>query len=339
MSQSNFEADLLAHLEALNTPSPFIKSIKGLYDYSEVRVHLVTSIPRVCAGVKAEKHGLLRLRRVVQDLNMKSVDNESEGYETQSLEGAGASEDDERDDDLDAPQSTTKPETLRSSPGQRVLGNAHQESVYDKGELSLEICTASIGDITAKWLDCFNSCALGRVTIQVAGEDCDVPDLKLFFPSTGDVEGAHQSAQAGASNIGCHIRPWDRAPNAIKKLFHHYVSKDNGRLFHQKLIIVYNPRDTTALPNYVYVGSANLSQSAWGALDHDRRGDEATCNAKLVKCINFECGVVVPGNLIEGLLEPGTKGWLDGIVPYVQSAKQYDLHKDKPWNVSPTFSS
>jgi len=80
------------------------------------------------------------------------------------------------------------------------------------------------------------------------------------------------------------------------------------------------------------VGSANLSQSAWGALEQGKKGNEATCNTKLVKLSNFECGVVIPGHLIEGLLEPGTESWQSGVVPYVQTGKRYNLPKDRPWN-------
>jgi tyrosyl-DNA phosphodiesterase-1 len=276
--RSGFEADLLAHLQALGTPDEFVDSIRGNFDYSAVKVHLVTSVPGVCSGVKAETHGLLRLRRVVRNLDLKLPDKQ------------------------------------------------------DEGKLRLEVCAASIGNLSAKWLNGFHDCALGRQTIEVAGEDCAVPDLKLFYPTVGDVKKACDSAQLAASNIGCHTRPWNNAPNAIKNIFHHYESKDTGRLFHQKLILAYNPRDTTTQPYYVYVGSANLSQSAWGALEQDKKANEATCNVKLIKLTNFECGVVVPGHLVDGLLEEGTKTWLDGIVPYVQTTKRYDLHTDRPWN-------
>ena len=74
---SSFEADLLAHLQALGTPDIFLGSIRGMYDYSAVKVHLVTSVPGVCAGVKAEKHGLLRLRCVIQDLDLKLLETEN----------------------------------------------------------------------------------------------------------------------------------------------------------------------------------------------------------------------------------------------------------------------
>ncbi|TVY86325.1 Tyrosyl-DNA phosphodiesterase, partial [Lachnellula willkommii] len=275
---STFEAGLLAHLKALSTPDVFLDSIRGMYDYAAVKVHLVTSVPGVCAGVKAEAYGLLRLRRVIQDLDLKMPEKES-------------------------------------------------------GELRLEVCAASVGNLSAKWLNAFNDCALGKETIEVASEDCAVPDLKLFYPSIGDVKKAHESSQDAASNIGCHTRPWDKALDGIKNIFHHYDSKDTGRLFHQKLILAYNPRDTNAPPYYVYVGSANFSQSAWGALENDKKANTPpTCNIKLVKLINFECGVVIPGSLIESLLEPGTKNWQSGIVPYVQKGKRYDLPKDRPWN-------
>jgi hypothetical protein len=95
--------------------------------------------------------------------------------------------------------------------------------------------------------------------------------------------------------------------------------------------MAYNPGDTNAPPYYVYVGSANLSQSAWGALEQDKKTNEATCNTKLIKLSNFECGVVIPGGLLESLLEGGTESW-QSIVPYVQTGKKYDLPKDRPWN-------
>ncbi|TVY42889.1 Tyrosyl-DNA phosphodiesterase [Lachnellula occidentalis] len=275
---SSFETGLLAHLQALSTPDIFLDSIRGMYDYSSVKVHLVTSVPAVCGGLKAENHGLLRLRRVIRDLDLNLPGKES-------------------------------------------------------GALRLEVCAASIGNLSAKWLCNFNDCALGKELIEVAGEDSVVPDLKLFYPSVRDVKEAHESAQDAASNIGCHARPWDKVPVEIKNIFHHYESKDTGRLFHQKFILAYNPQDTNAHPYYVYIGSANFSQSAWGALENDKNAvNNATCRTKIVKLNNFECGVVIPGSLVEGLLEPGTESWQSGIVPYVQTGKRYDLPKDKPWN-------
>ncbi|KAK2596916.1 hypothetical protein N8I77_012799 [Diaporthe amygdali] len=201
-----------------------------------------------------------------------------------------------------------------------------------QGKLQLEVCAASLGNLSARWLDGFFDCALGRKYVEIT-QDCDVPsDLKLFYPTVEDVRSTDEEAQHGASNIGCHIRPWKESPKAIKDIFHHYHSKDSGKLFHQKLILAYNHTSPTSLPYYVYIGSANLSSSAWGALEKDKKENKATCDLKLIKTSNFECGVVVPGDLIESILEPGTKSWQDGIVPYDQAASKYDIGKDKPWN-------
>jgi tyrosyl-DNA phosphodiesterase-1 len=143
---SSFEADLLAHLQALGTPDIFLDSIRGMYDYSKVKVHLVTSVPGVCAGVKAEKYGLLRLRCVIQGL---------------------------------------------------ALGLAEKKS----SELRLEVCVGSVGNLSAKWLNGFYDCVLGKDTIKVAAENCAVPDFRLFYPSVVDVKRADPLAQDAASNV------------------------------------------------------------------------------------------------------------------------------------------
>lgn len=277
---TGFEADILGHMEALGAPEAFLDSIRGEYDYSSVKVHLITSAPGICAGVKAEKHGLLRLRQVVREMDLKLPEIDS------------------------------------------------------SGELQLEICTASVGNLSAKWLNGFHDCALGKSKLTPTDETRKVPKLKLFYPTMRDVEGADETAREGASNIGCHLRPWNQAPQDVKRIFHHYESKDRGKLFHQKMILAYNPKDSTQLPYYVYVGSANLSQSAWGTLEHDKRGNDATSDTKLAKMTNFECGVVVPGHLIRDMLEDETPSWQEGIVPHVQTALPYDLSKDKAWNWS-----
>ncbi|GAW13362.1 hypothetical protein ANO14919_027460 [Xylariales sp. No.14919] len=275
-SPAGFEADLLSHMEALGTPEAFLDSIRGAYDYSTVRAHLITSVPGACWGAKAEKHGLLRLRRIVKEMDLK------------------------------LPEETK--------------------------ELQLEVCTASVGNLNAKWLHGFFDCALGKGALGTYDGIRDVPKLKLFYPTMQDVKNADEAARDAASNIGCHTRPWYTAPREVKSIFHHYESKDRGKLFHQKSILAYNPLDSTRPPYYVYVGSANFSQSAWGALEHDKRGNESTSDKKLIKLANFECGVLVPGHLVEGLLEDGTESWQEGIVPHIQTTLPYNIRKDKAWN-------
>lgn len=212
----------------------------------------------------------------------------------------------------------------------------------DDGKVALEVCAASIGNISAQWLNAFYKCALGEKDIGFPEDDEDdggdsVPAIKIFFPTVSNVREADTDSQEGASNIGCHLRPWDTASQAVKEIFHHYRSKDAGRLFHQKLIMAYDPSQSDEVPHYIYVGSANLSRSAWrsawGSVTEDKkRCNEATCHTKLTGGSNFECGVVIPGRLIMSLLEPGTGTWKDGVVPYDQTVEPYDLERDRPWS-------
>lgn len=273
-----FEADLLAHFRALGTPPEFVNAIRGQYDYSKVKVHLVTSVPGVCSGPKAEKHGLLRLRKIVKDLNLD-------------------------------------------------LENKHKNQ-----QLQLDLCSSSIGNLSVDWVNGFFDCALGKESIKVNTGDVEFSNLKIFYPTVEDMQYEDLITPDVASAMGCHIRNWNSAPSAITDLFHHYKPIVKDIMFHQKLIVARNPQNGLIPPYYIYVGSANLSQSAWGALTIDNKGNEATCNTKLIKMTNFECGVVIPGHLIPDLVEKDTFSWQVGLVTFFGGAKRYDLTRDRPWN-------
>lgn len=71
-------------------------------------------------------------------------------------------------------------------------------------------------------------------------------------------------------------------------------------------------------PLYMYMGSANFSAAAWGTVMPElRNGVVAKTLAikRLAGVKNFECGVVIRGRDIAGMLETGN--WED-IVPYVR---------------------
>lgn len=301
---SGFEAELLSHLTALDAPYDFLDSVRGNYDYTTVKVSLVTSVPGTHAGEgKAEQHGLLRLRKIVKDWKL--------GLPTR----------------------------------------------LENSEVTVEVCAASIGGLHNTWLDVFVDCAIGRKYINV-DENADTPtDLRIVYPDKGDVERCHGDSKRvsrrtlrclqyrrrllisppsrlyqAASNMGCHTA-WDKAPRELQELFHHYRSKDDGRLTHQKLIMVLNTSagsNSAALPHYVYVGSANLSAAAWGKLEEGgkaAKGNSKECASTFnykCKISNLECGVVIPGHLLMGLLENGTRSWKDGVITYQTPAVPYE---------------
>lgn len=68
-----FEKLLTVHLEGLAVPSSFFDlHFSGRFDFSSVKVHLITSRPGLSSGPLAESSGLLRLRKVVSDLEERS---------------------------------------------------------------------------------------------------------------------------------------------------------------------------------------------------------------------------------------------------------------------------
>lgn len=263
----------------------------------------MTSHPGTFAGPgRAEQYGLLWLRKVVQHLGL----------------GLGQGEKSDNDDD-------------------DVDGN-------DK--VRLDICAASVGNLSARWLTAFHRCALGQRAIRAISEEEEEPNddalaakMRLFYPSVDDVRNASPSSQDAASNIGCHLRPWDKPPP--------------GRQAHLPLLPL--PRRGTALPPEAGHGvrrsrgpggrrypSTSISgrptcrsrPGPWGVLVEDKRkgGNAATRDTKLTGVTNFECDVLIPGRVIEGLLEPGTGSWQKGIVPFDRAAAGYDLKRDRPWN-------
>ena len=139
---AGFEAEFLAHLTALAAPYDFLDTIRGAFDFSSVRVSLVTSVPGTHAGEdKAELHGLLRLRKIIKDWKLGL------------------------------------PKRL------------------ENGEVTVEVCAASIGGLTNTWLDVFVDCAIGRKYINV-DENADTPtDLRIVYPDKGDVERCHSDSK------------------------------------------------------------------------------------------------------------------------------------------------
>lgn len=123
--------------------------------------------------------------------------------------------------------------------------------------------------------------------------------------------------------IGCHMQ-WGTAREEIKLLFHHYYSHDRGKLFHAKLLLALDPTSASAAPYWTYIGSANFSKGAWGRLVREKNGnrEDATRGLKLAECVNFECGVLIPREVLMDLLEPGST-WTD-IVPYQRPTKAYE---------------
>ncbi|KAJ7023575.1 tyrosyl-DNA phosphodiesterase-domain-containing protein [Mycena alexandri] len=261
--ETKFERQLKRHIEQLGCPEDFLtRYLKpGKFDFSGVKVYLVTSVPGSYSGSQGTEYGQLALRRIVRN---------------------------------------------------KILRYYKDDKVP---RMSFEVCTGSVGhleneDVVKNFLE---SCA-GNRQESIEGK----PELKLVFPTLRDVQKSNVGLPA-ANNISSHI-DWRTLPEKgaeyLSTVFHHYRSKDPGTLFHLKIYVALHADKPKRTPLYLYMGSANISSSAWGVVKPELRSGviaKSLATERLERVANFECGVVIKGRDIVGMLE--TNRWRD-IIPY-----------------------
>ncbi|KAI0840478.1 phospholipase D/nuclease [Hypoxylon sp. FL0890] len=116
----------------------------------------------------------------------------------------------------------------------------------------------------------------------------DLKDIfRIYFPSRDTVMRSRGGRNA-AGTICVQSKWWDSA-TFPRELIHDCKSVRPGLLTHTKLMMVHHSHSDKSKAAYAYVGSANLSESAWGRLVKER----GTGNPKLT-CRNWECGVIIP---------------------------------------------
>ncbi|KAL7919252.1 tyrosyl-DNA phosphodiesterase domain-containing protein [Trichoderma austrokoningii] len=115
--------------------------------------------------------------------------------------------------------------------------------------------------------------------------------FRIYFPTDRTV-----SASRGGRNAGgtiCVQAKWWRSASFPRELVRDVISRDR-LLMHSKMIFVrrragdagQSPRQSAG---WAYVGSANLSESAWGRMSRER-----STGAMKLTCRNWECGVIIP---------------------------------------------
>lgn len=171
--------------------------------------------------------------------------------------------------------------------------------------------TSSMGNITRAFLAQFPCCGITNIKKKAAKEGSGVR-IAVCYHTVGDVERANKRGLEGEGLICFNVR-FARNPGFCRELLHRVVWKEQARapaLSHVKMIVW---SDKAEEPLLVYVGSHNLSGSAWG---YGRSGS--------VQGSNYELGVLlrdVPRDAI----------------PFVLSAPSYSYSAeggDKPWTMS-----
>lgn len=117
-----------------------------------------------------------------------------------------------------------------------------------------------------------------------------------------------------------------------RECLRNYDSDRRGMLSHNKLLLARGRKRDGSPLAWVYIGSANMSESAWGGQKVLKSGQMGSLNVR-----NWECGVVVPVpseklgelKLGEGEIPPMSifKGTVE--VPFVYPGEQYG--SKQPW--------
>ncbi|KAI0399043.1 tyrosyl-DNA phosphodiesterase-domain-containing protein [Xylaria palmicola] len=207
-------------------------------------------------------------------------------------------------------------------------------------EIELDFVAASLGSVNSDLISAIYNAAQGdnglkeyekRATgsgkkkgTQNNGLGCPPGSFRIYFPSNETVIQSRGGKNSGGTI--CHRRKWWDLPTFPRELVHDCKSVRNGLLMHTKVLFVRHPSHGNAQASWAYLGSANLSESAWGRLVKDRASGKPKLN-----CRNWECGVLIP---VEGAAAKSGWGAFEKTipVPMVVPGEAYGKSKSKqPW--------
>jgi len=176
---------------------------------------------------------------------------------------------------------------------QRTGFNSLARSIRELGlasqtDLHLDVAASSIGALTDSMLNSLHNAAKGKTTLDNTRTKSQLGNTKVrdffsvYFPTLDTVKESIGGIESGGTI--CIREEWFTKPTFPSDVMRDYKSTRKGLLSHNKILLAHNK--TVA---WVYVGSANLSESAWGKVVNDSKRKEN----KLV-CRNWECGVLIP---------------------------------------------
>ena len=171
--------------------------------------------------------------------------------------------------------------------------------------LELDFAASSIGSLNDQFLKNVHAAARGQCmlerassasaagktnffqstsTTSAASEQHIRDKFRIYFPTKDTVS---KSTAGFAGSIFC-TREWFERETFPRACFREYRSTRSGLLSHNKILYARGKQQGKDVA-WVYVGSANMSESAWGKIVYDKRAKQYKIN-----CRNWECGVLLP---------------------------------------------
>ncbi|KAF2710066.1 tyrosyl-DNA phosphodiesterase domain-containing protein [Pleomassaria siparia CBS 279.74] len=153
--------------------------------------------------------------------------------------------------------------------------------------LELDYATSSLGTLKIAFLEQLYTAASGRTPTSHGEIPADLLDrIRVYFPTRETVV-----KSTGGPACGGIITLSRSHYNAAfpKQCLRDYKSTREGVLSHNKMLLARGRLKDGKPFAWAYVGSANLTESAWGVQKVLKSGKEGVLNIR-----NWECGVVVP---------------------------------------------
>ena len=246
-----FGKELLYYLEKQSLEADVRAGLLG-FDFSATQgMMFVHTSGGIYYGEEAERTGVLGLARAVRHLNLQTDDNLEIDFAASSI---GSLNDD----------------FLRI-----VHAAARGEDLVSNSKAATSKAKADFFKPSAK---------------KSPSEGASIRDrLRIYFPTEDTVT---SSLTGGAGTI-CLSRKWYESDKFPRSCFRDYRSTRTGLLSHNKILYARGkqtqPDGSIKTIAWAYVGSANMSESAWGKLVYDNKQ-----KAWKINCRNWECGVLLP---------------------------------------------
>ncbi|CEJ81309.1 hypothetical protein VHEMI01445 [[Torrubiella] hemipterigena] len=159
--------------------------------------------------------------------------------------------------------------------------------------VEIDLICSSLGSLNFNFISTIYDACLGtkdgQKTRKRDANDDIMKRFRVYFPTNGTVAQSKGGKQSGGTI--CVQSKWWNASTFPKGIMRDCINTRAGILSHSKVIYVRytSLKREDKYAGWAYVGSSNLSESAWGKIVTDK----ATKQAKIT-CRNWECGVVMP---------------------------------------------
>jgi hypothetical protein len=211
------------------------------------------------------------------------------------------------------------------------LRKAIRKLQLDKVEkLELDYATSSLGALSEGFLKQLYLAASGLYHLSENAPSDFLSHIRVYFPTADTVKSSTGGPDCGG--IITLSRAHYNAPTFPKRCLRDHKSTRPGVLSHNKILLARGLRKDGSLFAWAYVGSANLTESAWGSQKILKSGKQGVLSVR-----NWECGVVVavPEEKLKGLQlaegEVPSMGVFEGTVevPFQYPGEEYA--GKQPW--------